>query len=255
MMTKKILAVVTVLAVMLTACSMMAFAAETTTPSDVEEIVLKLEANGALGTMDPIAPDANGEVVVPDEKAFSNPNFNFKGWNTSADGAGTAYKTGDKITLAETLTLFAQWEHKDANIVEYTVTYDANGGQGETVDEYGPYIAGGYAYTAYNDFYSTNGATFVGWNTAKDGSGTLYGEDEMFEIFSDVVLYAMWEGGEEIVEDETVKDDAADSDAETQEDVTNTDTNNPSTGSTSAAGVAVAGVVALGALILLKKRD
>ncbi|MBR3844195.1 MAG: InlB B-repeat-containing protein, partial [Clostridia bacterium] len=237
-MTKKILAVVAALAVMLTACSMMAFAAETTTPSDVEEIVLKLEANGAEGTMDPIVADENGVVVVP-EHAFTSPNFNFTGWNTTADGADKAYQAGDKITLTESLTLYAQWIHKDVDqdAVELTVTYDANGGEGETLDEFGPYPVNGYAYTAYNNF-TKPGATFLGWNTAKDGSGTSYGQDEMFEIYEDVVLYAMWEGGDDIAE----KDDTV------VEDVTETN-QNPETGSSSAVGAIVAGVVAFGALV------
>ncbi len=247
-MTKKILAVVVALAVMVTACSMMAFAAET--PTDVVEIYLQLEPNGAQGKMDDILANDEGVVVVP-EHAFTNDNYNFMGWNTTADGAGDSYAAGDEITLKETMKLYAQWQHKDAQIIEYTITYDANGGTGETLDEFGPYIAGGYAYTAYNNFKKA-GATFLGWNTAKDGSGTSYIEDEMFEIESDLVLYAMWEGGEEIVdepsEDETVKEEV-----EVEEVVTETD--NPETGSSSVAGVVVAGVVALGALVVLKKRD
>ena len=111
-----------------------------------------------------------------------------------------------------------------------------------------------YAYTAYNNF--TKGtATFVEWNTAADGSGQSYGEDEMFEIYEDVVLYAIWEGGEEdeIIEDDPIVDDEPIVE-EPEEVVTETD-ENPETGSASAAGAVVAGVVALGALVVLKKRD
>ena len=249
-MTKKILAVVMALAVMMTACTMMAFAAET--PTDiVPEIVLQLEANGAQGKMADIAADENAKVVVP-ENGFTNENYNFVGWNTTADGAGDAYQPGDEIVLKETLMIYAQWIHKDADFDEFTITYDANGGEGETVDDYGPYIEGGYAYTAYNNFTKA-GAEFIGWNTKADGTGTMYGEDELFEIYEDVLLYAIWEGGEEEVPSEPET-----SEPEVEEPVvtdTDEEDDNPKTGSTSAAGAVVAGVVALGALVVLKKRD
>ena len=247
-MMKKILAVVMALALMMTACTV-AFAEET--PTDVVP-VLQLDANGGEGTMEDIAVDNDGAVVVP-ENAFTKNNFDFTGWNTNADGSGDAYEVGAKITLDAPLKLFAQWIYKGVTLVEYTVTYDANGGEGETLDEYGPYIEGGYAYTVYNNF--TKGtATFVEWNTAPDGSGQSYGEEEMFEIYEDVVLYAIWEGGEEEVPSEPeVKDPIVE---EPEEVVTETDeqNDNPETGSASAAGAVVAGVVALGALVILKKR-
>ena len=39
---------------------------------------------------------------------FSRTGYTFTGWNTKADGTGTAYKTGDTIK-ADTMTLYAQW--------------------------------------------------------------------------------------------------------------------------------------------------
>ena len=36
--------------------------------------------------------------------------FGFTGWNTEADGSGTAYAAGDTPTLSNNLTLYAQWE-------------------------------------------------------------------------------------------------------------------------------------------------
>ncbi len=248
-MTKKILAVVMALALMMTACTMMAFAEET--PTDVVP-VLQLDANGGEGTMEDIAVNDAGVVVVP-ENVFTKNNFDFTGWNTNADGSGEAYEVGAEITLDKSLKLFAQWIYKGVTLVEYTITYDANGGEGETLDEFGPYIDGMYAYTAYNNF-TKGSAEFVGWNTEKDGSGTMYGEDEMFEIYESVVLYAIWEGGEDEIIDQPIVDEPTVE--EPEEVVTDTDeeNDNPETGSASAAGAVVAGVVALGALVVLKKR-
>ena len=39
---------------------------------------------------------------------FSRTGYTFTGWNTKADGTGTAYKTGDTMK-ADTMTLYAQW--------------------------------------------------------------------------------------------------------------------------------------------------
>ena len=47
--------------------------------------------------------------VLPD--MFSRLGYVFKGWNTEADGSGTAYKAGDKYLLTdEEDMLYAQWE-------------------------------------------------------------------------------------------------------------------------------------------------
>ncbi len=75
-------------------------------------------SNGcSFAAMDPA--DASGTMV------FSLPGHRFTGWNTKADGTGTAYAAGASITMSTdgTFTLYAQWE-----IHHYTVTYNLNGG-------------------------------------------------------------------------------------------------------------------------------
>lgn len=41
---------------------------------------------------------------------FVYASYNFTGWNTKADGSGTAYTDSQSVTLAANLTLYAQWE-------------------------------------------------------------------------------------------------------------------------------------------------
>ncbi len=239
---KKVLAVVLAASLMLVAACGMTVMADTT-PTDVPAELI-LDANGGTGEMAPVAP-VNGKVTIP-ECTFEKEFYVFDGWNTNVDGSGVSYDAGITIILGDSpLTLYAQWLHQGAVVVEYTVTYDANGGEGETVDIYGPYIAGGFAYTAFNEF-TYGDAVFVEWNTAADGSGTSYGEDEMFEINEDVVLYAIWSGVPEVNIGENTGDSVID-------DVTNTDAHDPM-GSTSATAAAIAAVTALGALVVLKKR-
>ena len=44
------------------------------------------------------------------QNEFTRNNYTFTGWNTQADGKGTAYKPGDSFTLTDKDTvLYAQW--------------------------------------------------------------------------------------------------------------------------------------------------
>lgn len=67
---------------------------------------------------------------------FTRTGYTFTGWNTKADGTGTAYHAGAAIAYpaeGTTLTLYAQWK-----VSSHTVTFDANGGStvaSQTVDD------------------------------------------------------------------------------------------------------------------------
>src|SRR5690606_14567645 len=98
---------------------------------------------------------------------------------------------GETLRLgAADVTLYAQWE-----INQYTVTYAGNGSDGGTVQA---------AVTADYDTDITvadntggltkTGHTFVGWNTAEDGSGENYAPGETLRLgAADVTLYARWQ--------------------------------------------------------------
>ena len=83
------------------------------------------------------------------------------------------------------------WEEQ-APASHYTVTYNANGGSGSMTDatEYEP----GATVTVLNNEFEPEGAfyEFDSFNTAADGSGTKYLEEDTFEISEDVTLYAQW---------------------------------------------------------------
>ncbi len=58
-----------------------------------------------------------------DENGFARPHFTFTGWNTAADGSGTAYAAEDTVALnvaKRSLTLYAQWADVP---YDYTVNY------------------------------------------------------------------------------------------------------------------------------------
>lgn len=84
------------------------------------------DANGGTGEMDPQTFRANEPQYLTDN-VFTKEGATFAGWNTAQDWSGTDYTDRQQVTFRETdqsMTLFAKWE-----TIQYTVTFDANGGQ------------------------------------------------------------------------------------------------------------------------------
>ncbi len=147
------------------------------------------DANGGTGSyQDPAVQQGTVYTVRSDtDTAISRADYIFTGWNTAADGSGTAYQAGAAFTLDDDMTLYAQW-----SLHIRTVTYNANGGSGSYAD---PNLAVGAAYTVKSNTetgISRTGYTFTGWNTAKDGSGTSYQAGGTFAVADDTTLYAQW---------------------------------------------------------------
>jgi uncharacterized repeat protein (TIGR02543 family) len=98
----------------------------------------------------------------------------------SADQAGnTAFSAADTVTISFT-------------VPTHTLLYNLNGGTGSPpVDSSSPYVRGA---TVNVSATPPNHASlfFAGWNTAADGSGTLYASAAQFGINADTVLYAQW---------------------------------------------------------------
>ena len=70
---------------------------------------LSYDANGGTGTMESITGDVGSKSVI-EQNGFARSGHTFTGWNTQADGRGTAYKPGDSFTLTDKDTmLYAQW--------------------------------------------------------------------------------------------------------------------------------------------------
>jgi len=86
-----------------------------------------------------------------------------------------------------------------SGVTTYSVTYDGNSSDGGSVptDPGSPYASGATVTVRSNTGGLTKtGFTFVGWNTAADGSGTDYGTGATFTMGSaNVTLYALWTDG------------------------------------------------------------
>ena len=127
--------------------------------------------------------------------AFTRTGYTFKEWNSKADGTGTVYADGQIVlnltaVRDEVVTMYAQWTPNP-----YQVRFNANNGEGNMANQ--DFIYDAEQALTENAFTRT-GYTFMGWNTAADGSGTAYVDKasvknltpELNGIFD---VYAQWQ--------------------------------------------------------------
>ncbi|MBQ9598879.1 MAG: S-layer homology domain-containing protein, partial [Clostridia bacterium] len=100
-------------------------------------------ANGGSGEMDNQKFETGSTAALADNK-FTNNGYRFTGWNTEADGSGTSYTNGQKITPEEDITLYAVWTKKSSG-----------GGGGNSSGSSGSKVS------IYNSGNSTNGKVNV----------------------------------------------------------------------------------------------
>lgn len=90
---------------------------------------LVYDANGGIGTTLATTGKVN-EVIKVAANGFTREGYEFVGWNTKADGTGTAYAAGADYTLTDAEDkLYAQWKRAD---LTYTINYVDE--QGNAID-------------------------------------------------------------------------------------------------------------------------
>ena len=146
----------------------------------VSAVSLALNANGGSGSTQAVKGAVGAKVTVP-VNTFSRTGHTFTGWNTKANGTGTAYKPGAQYTLGfSDATLYAQWE-----LNTYTVQFDGNGAStsvGPVKVQHGKTIAQPQTPTNI-------GRAFAGWYTARTGGSRF---DFKTPVTGDMTLYARW---------------------------------------------------------------
>lgn len=149
------------------------------------------DGNTGAGTM-------NSQTLTYDQaanltaNAFTKTGHHFVGWNTVADGSGSAYLDGEEVENLRTegeITLFAQWE---ANT--YEIIFDGNHANLiGTMDNF-PMVYGETKALSLNMF-GVLGSAFDSWNTKADGTGDKYNNGSTVTNLAEqgtVTLYAQW---------------------------------------------------------------
>lgn len=151
---------------------------------------LTYDGNGATGgKTDPQTGKTDEKINVRDN-GFTRDGYTFVTWNTQADCKGNAVKPNSEWTLRGSSTLYACWAGN-----AQTLTYHGNGATGGNTAAQSGHT--GDELTTNANGFTRDGYTFVRWDTAKDGSGTAYGEGKngvgrytMKPAGND--LYAIW---------------------------------------------------------------
>lgn len=176
------------------------------------DYIVRFDANVPASASTTCAGSMGDERLAYDERkalspnGYSLPGYDFGGWNTKADGTGTAYADGAEVQgLLEdggTVVLYAQWDAKpytiefwsdDAGSLKHSQTaYFDQTGQLETYSEFGWNITGktlhGWRDVAFGSFLE-DGEDFCNLCGAPDADGSV----------TDVVLTADWVQGEKII--------------------------------------------------------
>lgn len=141
-----------------------------------------------------------GQLRLPSAETLgiSYPNYNFVGWNIYDEQnwamytADTDYSAGLATEQGATAYIYAAWLEKD----KYTITYDANGGQGAPsavevhVDE---------TVLLSDSIPSRENYTFAGWSVTSDSSSADYQPGDSFTMGNALVtLFAVWERNPEL---------------------------------------------------------
>lgn len=163
-------------------------------------VVLKFTTNTYT-----ISYDANGGVGAPASQTYTyatsgttalsstkpiRTGYTFLGWSTSSSASSATYASGadfNKNVTSDTI-LYAVWK---ANT--YTISYDANGGNGAPDAQSYTYAESGT--TVLSAVVPVKpGYDFLGWSTDALASTALYlaGGAYNRNIASDVTLYAVW---------------------------------------------------------------
>ena len=173
----------------------------TSTPNGIVTMIAQWTPNPASINYDPNPPTGRtpggqgtanwtghtGDTQAIGANGWTVDGYTFIGWNTSADGKGTAYVPGTTWTANGTLTLYAQWTPGQASL-----TYDGNGATGGKTDPQTGKTD--EKINVRDNGFTRDGYTFVTWNTQADCKGNAVKPNSEWTLRGSSTLYACWAG-------------------------------------------------------------
>lgn len=151
------------------------------------------DGNGATDGSVASMKENYGTTFSLNANKFTRTGYEFVGWNTKKDGTGIAYADqasvqGLTAVHQGTATLYAQWD-----LVDYTITYDSNGGSAVAAQKYN--IEDNVILAAAP---TRTGYSFKGWELATatgNWSATTYSASQAIGTgkYENITLVAQWE--------------------------------------------------------------
>lgn len=131
---------------------------------------IKYNANGGSGSMANTTIN-HGHLGTLRSNTFTRSGYSFAGWNTQANGNGTAYSNMATYLASApsgntTVTLYAQWIETSCTII-----YDGTKGSGSMPSEEIGLPTDSFKLAA-NKFTDPNGAAFLGWRMYRSSDNT-----------------------------------------------------------------------------------
>jgi uncharacterized repeat protein (TIGR02543 family) len=157
--------------------------AATIVPLSTNTVIFDL--NNGSGTM---LNDVNYVAAPLSSNAFSRTGYVFTGWNTAANGNGTAYADSASFDFsAGGTTLYAQWQ-----LAPRTVSFNANGGSGSMTPQ-----SSTTTQTLTSNSLTKTGYSFAGWATSQTlaNAGTVaYADAASYNFITSGTrtLWAVW---------------------------------------------------------------
>ena len=147
----------------------------------INQYTVTYNANGGSVTPTSNTVNAGSSVTLPTP---SRSGYTFNGWYTASSGGSFVGNAGSSYTPSSSVTIYAQW-----SIIQYTVTWNANGG---SVTPTSNAVNAGSSVTAPTP--TRSGFTFVRWADTPSGDYTytvLAGGS--FTPPSSITMYARWQ--------------------------------------------------------------
>ena len=103
------------------------------------------------------------------------------------------YSYGRSILGMQDLTIKFVATNLDNEYVDKTITYNANGGSGSSVENTYAFAEQVVLLNEDESGFSRSGYSIASWNTKADGSGKTYLLGQSITLWNDLTLYAIWE--------------------------------------------------------------
>ena len=108
--------------------------------------------------------------------------YTFEGWFTDSTGGSQVSSSTEVTVTSSSQTLYAQW-----SAIQYTLSYNANGGSGA------PSAQKGYGKITISSTKPTKSDyMFLGWSESSSASSATYSAGGTINLTSNKTLYAVW---------------------------------------------------------------